>query len=271
MNQAVANFVAVGDAALWVEVTGSGPTVVFLHAGIADSRMWEAEVNALRDSHQVVRLDFRGWGRSQLVPGPFSYYGDVLAVLDTLKIAQATLVGCSFGSNVALDVAVSQPERVERLVLISPSVGDGDESPDIREFGNREEEALERGDLDGATEENVRFWVVGLHRSRAEVDPKVCQLVFDMQRKAFDNPIPEGMTLQRLDPPARKRLEEIQVPTLVVVGDLDVEHVRRVAGRLKEKIPGARLEVMKGTAHVPTLEKPIEWIELLRGALGTPS
>jgi len=268
VNQPIANFIAIGDPAIWVEATGSGPAVVFLHAGIADSRMWDAEVKALRDTHQVVRLDLRGWGRSQLVPGTFSYYGDVLAVLDALKITRATLVGCSFGSNVALDVAVSHPERVERLVLISPSIGDGDESLEIREFGNREEEALERGDLDGATEENVRFWVVGPRRSRSDVDPKVCRLVFDMQRQAFDNPIPEGMTLQRLDPPARERLEEIRVPTLIVVGDLDVEHVRRVAERLKERIPGARVEVMKGTAHVPTLEKSAEWLELLRGALG---
>jgi pimeloyl-ACP methyl ester carboxylesterase len=177
------------------------------------------------------------------------------------------LVGCSFGSNVALDLAVAHPERVERLILISPSIGDGSESPEIRAFGEREDAALERGDPDGATEENVRFWVVGSHRERGDVDPKVCQLVFDMQRKAFDNPIPEGLTLERLDPPARERLGDIHVPTLVVVGDLDVEHVGHVARRLAGSIPGARLEVIQGTAHVPTLEKPSQWLEILRRAL----
>jgi pimeloyl-ACP methyl ester carboxylesterase len=267
VNQATATFITVGDAAIWVEAAGDGPAVVFLHAGIADSRMWDAEVQALQGTHRVVRLDLRGWGRSQLVPGTFSYYGDVLAVLDALKIEKATVVGCSFGGNVALDITVAHSERVERLILISPSIGDGHESPEIRAFGEREDAALERGDPDGATEENVRFWVVGSHRKRDDVDPKVCQLVFDMQRLAFDNPIPEGLTVERLDPPARERLGEIRVPTLIVVGDLDVDHVGRVARRLSETIPGARLEVMRGTAHVPTLEKPTEWLDLLRETL----
>jgi pimeloyl-ACP methyl ester carboxylesterase len=267
VTQAVATFLTVAGAAIWMEAAGSGPAVVFLHAGIADSRMWDAEFESLQKTHRVVRLDLRGWGRSQLVPGTFSYYGDVLSVLDTLKIEKATLVGCSFGSNVALDFAVAHPERVERLVLVSPSIGDGDRSPEIREFGKREESALERGDVDGATEENVRFWVDGPSRRPEEVRPEVRQLVFDMQRQAFDNPIPEGLTLHRLDPPSRERLKEVRVPTLIVVGDLDVKHVMTVARRLKEEIPGARLEIVEGTAHVPTLEKPAEWMRLLRGFL----
>jgi len=270
MTTAVATFLAVAGASLWVEAAGEGPAVVFLHAGIADSRMWDAEFDSLRDTHRVVRLDLRGWGRSEHVPGTFSYYGDVIAILDSLKIERTALVGCSFGSNVALDVALANPERVSRLVLVSPSIGDGGDSPDIRAFGEREEAALERGDLDGATEENLRFWVDGPKRAPDAVNPEVRRLVAVMQRRAFEIPIPDGLTLHRLEPPARSRLGEIRVPTLIVAGSLDVDHVLGVADRMKVQIPQARLEIMDGTAHMPSLEKPAAWLRLLRDVLDEP-
>ena len=145
METVIAMLITVSGASIWAEAAGTGPTVVFLHAGVADSRMWDAEFKALQSTHRVVRLDLRGFGRTQLVAEKFSYHGDVIAVMDSLHVERATLVGCSFGSNVALDVALAHPERVERLVLVSPSIGDGADAPDIRAFGEREEAALQLG------------------------------------------------------------------------------------------------------------------------------
>ena len=263
METVIAMLITVSGASIWAEAAGTGPTVVFLHAGVADSRMWDAEFKALQSTHRVVRLDLRGFGRTQLVAEKFSYHGDVIAVMDSLHVERATLVGCSFGSNVALDVALAHPERVERLVLVSPSIGDGADAPDIRAFGEREEAALGRGDLDGATEENLRMWVDGPHRAPDAVNPEVRRFVGVMQRLAFENPTPDGVKLDRLIPPARTRLEEIKVPTLIVAGSIDVEHVLGVARRLEERIPGSRLETIEGTAHLPTLEEPRRWQDLL--------
>ena len=243
------------------------PAVFFLHAGIVDSRMWDAEFAALEKTHRVVRIDLRGYGRSSVPNGPFSYHGDVVAALDSLGIERATLVGCSFGGSIALDVAAAHPERVAGMVLVAPSIGTGGESPEIRAFGEREEAALERGDLDGATEENLRFWVDGPHRKPDQVDPAVRALVGKMQRAAFDVPMPEGAKAEKVDPPARDRLREIKVRTLIVIGSLDVAHVQGVAKRLAAEIPGARLETFEGTAHLPTLEKPDAWLRTLQGFL----
>ncbi len=263
MEAVIAMLITVSGASIWAESAGSGPAIVFLHAGVADSRMWDIEFQAFQATHRVVRLDLRGFGKTQLVAEKFSFHGDVIAVMDSLHIDRATLVGCSFGSNVALDVALAHPERVERLVLISPSIGDGRDSPDIRAFVVREEAALGRGDLDGATEENLRFWVDGPTRAPGVVNPDVRRLVGVMQRLAFENPTPDGVKLDRLVPPARARLGEIKVPTLIVAGSIDVPHVLAVAGRLKEGIAGSRLEMIEGTAHLPTLEVPTKWQALL--------
>ncbi|HEY6571908.1 MAG TPA: hypothetical protein VI198_01215, partial [Candidatus Eisenbacteria bacterium] len=67
METAIAMLITIGGASVWAEAAGSGPAVVFLHAGIADSRMWDAEFKALQATHRVVRLDLRGWGKTQLV------------------------------------------------------------------------------------------------------------------------------------------------------------------------------------------------------------
>jgi pimeloyl-ACP methyl ester carboxylesterase len=270
LGAAVATFLAIAGASVWMESAGDGSAVVFLHAGIADSRMWDAEFDSLQKTHRVVRLDLRGFGRSVHIPGKFSYRGDVLAVLDSLKIDRATVVGCSFGSRVALDFAVAYPERVHRLILVSPSVGDGDQSEEIRAYHEREEAALDRGDLDEAVEVNLRMWVDGPRRAPGDVDAKLRAFVGVMQRAALEAPVPEGVSLDRLDPPARDRLADVKARTLVVAGSLDVEHTRSVARRLKTALPDARLEVIEGAAHLPSLEKPGEWSRLLNDFLAEP-
>ena len=81
-------------------VQGSGPTVVLLHAGVADLRLWDAQAAALATSNCVVRCDLRGFGQSPLAPGAsYSDAEDVLALLDELGIGEFALVGASHGGG----------------------------------------------------------------------------------------------------------------------------------------------------------------------------
>jgi 3-oxoadipate enol-lactonase len=94
-------------------VEGSGPTVVLLHAGVADLRMWDAQVAELVPGHSVVRCDLRGYGHTPLEPGvSYSDAGDVLALLEELGVERFALVAASYGGWVALQVATAVPERV---------------------------------------------------------------------------------------------------------------------------------------------------------------
>ena len=106
----------------WYEVSGSGPAVVLLHEGIADSRMWVHQLPVLEPELTVVRIDQRGFGRSPLPSGRFSHVDDVVSVLDELGLERASVVGASFGGRVALELAGAHPERVERLVAVAPEV-----------------------------------------------------------------------------------------------------------------------------------------------------
>ena len=97
--------------------TGSTP-ILLLHAGIADRRMWDSVWPTLTAGRDVVRVDLRGFGESTERPsGPWSPRSDVLATLDSLGVARAHVVGCSFGAGVAVELALERPAVVASLVL----------------------------------------------------------------------------------------------------------------------------------------------------------
>src|SRR6266536_3494447 len=107
------------------DVEGDGPAVLFVHEGITDRRMWEPQVGPFVDAgYTVVRCDLRGYGDSELTPGPISNTGDLRELLRFLKIDRARLVGGSYGARVALEYALTYPEAVDALVLMGPGLRD---------------------------------------------------------------------------------------------------------------------------------------------------
>jgi pimeloyl-ACP methyl ester carboxylesterase len=261
---------ATRHAGLHHEVAGEGPPVVLLHEGICDSRMWDAQWEAFAQEHRVVRCDFRGFGRTPYTPGAYTNAGDLIALLDELGLGPAALVGVSMGGGVALQAAVARPDLVAALVLVGSGIGGHDWSDEIVRAWEEEEAAVERGDLDAAVEVNLRTWVDGPHRSPDEVDPAVREKVGEMQRRALELYLDGGgdATEEALVPDVGERLGEIQAPTLVLVGELDVPDMHAIATRLRRDIPGARGATIPAAAHAPTMERPDEFAELVLPFLG---
>src|SRR5919112_4353346 len=108
----------VNGARIYYEVAGEGEPLVLVHAGIADSRMWEGQVAAFAARYRVVRFDLRGFGKTEMVEGPFSHHEDLRGLLDFLGVERTHLVGCSMGGGAVLDFALEYPERVGDLVLV---------------------------------------------------------------------------------------------------------------------------------------------------------
>lgn len=241
--------------------TGNGPALLLLHAGVADSRMWEPNRARLGDGRTLVTLDLRGFGRSPWGTGPFSHAGDVLEVLDELALSRVAVVGASFGGSVALDLTLAHPERVSALVLAAPALGGWDWSSDQRAFGAEEDRLLDAGDVEAAVELNVRRWV-DAGRPPGEVDSGLRTLVGDMQRHAFELALaafstePEPGPEQELEPPAAGRLDEVRCPVLVVLGALDVPDMLSIGAHLGAGLSDVRVETLPGVAHLPSLEAP---------------
>src|SRR5579863_7232846 len=107
---------------LFYEVRGEGTPVVLLHAALCDRRMWDDSFDRFAARFRTVRYDARGFGRSSRVEGDYSDAEDLATLLDHLGLPRAALVGTGYGARIALDLAALAPERVDRQVLVSPTV-----------------------------------------------------------------------------------------------------------------------------------------------------
>lgn len=245
--------ISINGAETYYEIAGSGPPVVLLHAGIADSRMWDGQFAALAAGHSVARYDRRGFGRSAPVPSPFDSADDLRALLDQWGWTRAALVGCSQGSRIALDFALRYPGRVERLVLTSPAVSglryDGPPAAQAAEL----DAADAAGDLRRVNELEMQIWVDGPRRRPDEVAPAVRALAAAMNAIALAN---EGVGEEQPLSPAVARLSEVEGPALVVVGEMDTARTLAAADYLLARLRHARRLTIANAAHLPNMEQP---------------
>lgn len=220
-------------------------SVVLLHAGVCDHRMWDGVVPALHDAGvRAATPDLRGFGSRPVGLAPFSHAADVLSLLDGLGDEQADLVGASFGGGVALQVASLAPERVRSLALLAPALPGWDfADPGLRAYGEQEEAALARGDLDEAVRLNVEMWADGLSSADQAY-------VAEAQRRAFEL---GGEEDREEEPPFD--LGAVTARTLVMVGDRDVSDFVAIGEHLAGTLPDAELRVLEGAGHLLALER----------------
>ncbi|MBM6399288.1 alpha/beta fold hydrolase [Phycicoccus sonneratiae] len=250
-----------------------GVPVLLLHAGVADRRMWDGLWDSLIRTHDVVRADLRGFGGSDRLPdGPLSHRADVLALLDELAVDRCDIVAASMGSGVAAEVAVVAPDRVRSLALCPPG---GSllvtMTPELRAFADAERSALAAGDLDAAVAANVDTWVVGPGRSADDVDAGLREAVARMQRRAFEvGAAFDDVEEDELDPPVPDRLDELTAPVLVLLGGFDLDTTRDATERLLAGLPRARRVDWPDAAHLPSMEHPERFTDLLLDWLARP-
>lgn len=259
--KSIINTVELNGTSFHYEMAGIGPPVVLLHAGIADSRMWEGQFAPLSKWFRVIRYDMRGFGRTPPVEGPFSHRDDLAALLGHLGIERASLVGCSQGSKTALDFALDYPEQVERLVLTSPAISgfhfDGPPAPQADAL----DAAEAAGDLALVNELEMQIWIDGPYRSPEDVDPLVRTLAAEMNAIALAN---EGIG-EEVPPlrPAVQRTGEVNAPVLVIHGGLDTPRTLAAADFLAAQLPDVQRVVMSGLTHLPNMEQPEAFNQLV--------
>jgi pimeloyl-ACP methyl ester carboxylesterase len=202
-------------------------------------------VPALGERFEVAAPDLPGWGEVPMPTEPFSFVDVVAGLLP------GHLVGNSFGGAVALRTALAHQELVHRLVLIGSGLPAWDWTEEMRGYFAAEEAAIEAGDLDAATDVNLRFWVAPEHWD--EVRPQ--------QRGALElqtaHEEPEAIW------PELAPLSSLKVPTLVIVGENDKPDFGAIAKHLAEEIPDADLAVVAGAGHLVGLDQPEELNALL--------
>lgn len=247
---------AVNGTRLWYETFGIGHPLVLIHAGIADSRMWDEQCEAFARQYQVVRYDLRGFGKSAAATGPFSHVEDLAQLLTFLRIPSAYLLGSSMGGQVAIDFTLEHPSAVDALIRVSSGVGQRSPSPALIAGWREVEAAIKAGDVARGVELELQMWVDGPRRGSDQVDPSVRDRVRMMDRALLERAAAEEGVPDEIDPPAIERLAEVRVPTLIVVGDQDVDDVLSIADVLATGIRRAGKIVVPGTGHMLNMEQP---------------
>lgn len=260
-------------ASLRGEADGFGIPVVFLHAGVADRRMWAGQMRTLaEEGYHVVSYDRRGFGETETADVPFNHLVDLEAVLDQLSIHAAVFVGCSMGGGLAIDFALEHPERTIGLVLVGTAVtgAEGYEIDDeVMALEEAADYALERGNTGTVNRIQAHQWLDGPYGEAGRVTGPVRELFLAMNEIHLNHP---RLTQEERPESAFDSVGSIQAPTLLVVGELDCSDIIAIHEDLSEELENAFAVVLEDTAHLPSLERPdlfdpllLEFLEAVTG------
>ena len=238
-------------------VVGDGPSVVLVHAGVADSRMWGKQVADLSRDHRVITVDLRGFGETPVAPA-YSDARDLLAVLDEVGAEQVTAVGASYGGYVVQQAASHSPERFSGLIQFCSPTDNVEPTPDLRAVWAEENRLVEAGDLDGAADLTVDKWV------GPEASDEARELLHAMQRRAYELQVPAGDVDNEELPVQPDRLT---MPVHLFTGAKDFAWFTNCAHYLADHLPKPELVELPWAGHLPALERPEETNALIRDAL----
>ncbi len=249
-----------GDGRLYFEDSGGRkPAVVLGHAAFLDSGMWDAQWEVLAEHYRVIRYDMLGYGRSDHARGPRCRRRDLQRLLQHIGVSRARMVGCSMGGEIALDLALEHPELAESLTMINSTPSGFELRGAPPRYIMEMVEATQRGEIERASELQLRIWVDGPRREPEQIDAGVRVRAAAMNRIFVSNGtwgIADLQPLEPLSPPASGRLGEVRARTLIVTGTLDDDEILRAAGVLTAGIASAQRVDIPDSAHVPSLERP---------------
>jgi pimeloyl-ACP methyl ester carboxylesterase len=227
------------------EVTGRGRAVLMSHGYSATRRMWSGQHELLGDRYRLISWDMRGHGQTESPDDPAQYshaltVADMKALLDHLGIQRAVIGGLSLGGTMSLEFYLAHPQTVEALVICDS--GPGYRNAQAREKWNERARSraveLEARGLEALSGRSREMHEAMGHHASAQGLAHAAR----GKHAQTDTRVIDGRP-------------SISVPTLVIVGDKDEPFVAPCEYMAK-KIPGARLEVIKGAGHSSNLDQP---------------
>jgi 3-oxoadipate enol-lactonase len=243
---------------LYVDDIGEGPVVVLWHSYLHHGGMWRAQVEALRGNHRILNIDAPGHGRSSIVHRAFDMADCVRcveAVMDARKVERAAFVGLSWGGMVAMAMAIRSPQRLTAIVPM-------DTSARREPLGNRLKyiamgSITRKVGVIPAMLDRVEPLFFSAHtrvNRRAELVEPWRSYVSRLDRESVWNAL--QCIFDRND--LTEALRRVTLPTMVIVGAEDTAQPVRESEHIASAIPGARLMVIPGAAHISTEERPKE-------------
>jgi len=250
-------FVVEGKLNIFYQSKGSGPAVIFLHAGYLDMHMWENQVAFFSSTRRVITIDLPGHGRTNGVDSQ-NIARIIRDFMDFLHIDKASFVGLSLGSVCLTEFALAYPERIEKLILCSPGLTGWRGFVNLDSLsGNLFEHAdslYKLKDYTMMAEYFTRLWCDGPFREPSAVAPAIRNYV--LQTVKVNNSHADDYWPVFNQEGQAKYIKTITVPVLILTGDLDLPFISSLATFINQKITGSKRLVVHGAAHMINLEKP---------------
>ena len=231
--------------------------VTLVHAFPLSHKMWQPQIELLKDSYRVVAPDLRGFGQTDAGDGQYTlefFVDDLIELLDHLKIPKTVVCGLSMGGYIVLRAIERNPERFSGLVLCDTrSEADSNEAK-IKRAG-----AIKTVKTQGVAAFADGFVKTVLTPQTFAARPQLVTAVKNLVQAS--SPIGIGAALlamaSRTDTTAS--LPKIGVPTLILVGEQDALTPPAAAQSMHSKIPNAELHILPNAAHMSNLENPHEF------------
>ncbi len=244
-----------------VRTAGEGPGTVFLHGFTGSSATWDSHVAVFKRCMKTIAIDLVGHGDSDTPADPRCYRMEsciehLLVILDVLGIDSANLVGYSMGGRVALHLATAAPDRVRSMILesSSPGIADPIERQKRVAADNLLADYIERKGVDAFVD---RWESLPLFESQRNL-PVAVRAALRGQRLQ-NNPLGLTNCLRGMGAGRQEslwpRLSSIEMPVLLVAGQLDVKYCR-IAREMANLLPNARLVILEKSGHAVHLERP---------------
>jgi 3-oxoadipate enol-lactonase/4-carboxymuconolactone decarboxylase len=255
------SFVEIRGLATHVAVDGppGAPALLLVHSLGTNLHVWDAQVAGLAAGFRVVRFDFRGHGLTEVGAGPCTIdelAADALAVLDALGIATAHVGGVSIGGMIAQAIAARAPARVRSLILCGTALA----IPPPEMWLTRAATVRAEG-LAAIADATLVRWVSPAYLA----SPAGRGLRAILLRTHPEGYAAAAAALATAD--LSRTTPELRIPTLVIVGELDPATPVASAEAVRDAIPGARLVVIPGAAHLPLLDHADAVTAAVRGFL----
>ena len=257
------SFFTIKGIQFFYEEKGKGENLIFVHAGVADSRMWDSQFEYFSEFFRVIRYDLRGFGKTGFSEEEYNDAEDLKALFDYLQVTKAHLVGCSKGGQIIVDFALQFPTFVNSLCLVNslPNGFEFDElEPNILWTAL---ESVDETDFKKRADLETMIWFVGQSRTKDEVQSELYQKVVEMDLIAIQNRTQISPRVKVFFENASTKLENFSAPIAFIDGILDEPFMVKGAKDLSKKL-GAQLYLIENTAHLPSVERPKEFNESLK-------
>jgi len=251
------HFLEVENGKIYYEECGSGANaVVLIHDGIAHSVVWDGVWPAFCKEFHTIRYDRRGYGKSPITTSWYYETDDLYTLLRQLKVSHAFLVGSSHGGELTIDFTLAHPRLVDGMALVGAVVSGYGYSDHFLDRGNANNKPMEKNDSAAmiANWANDKYLLAADHpEAKKKLHDILTAAPQDLNHPDFPRPTPDALP----------RLGEIHVPTLILVGDIDIPDVHAHSGVIEVGIRNSRRVIVEDAGHLMYLEKPNEFSRLV--------